>query len=163
MGKLAPTTSFATSDYRGLHAFCLIDAEGGRHWGRYTWEPEEGLEYLTDEQREAAARDYLQKEIRERLGSGIARFTLEFTLANEDDPLDDPTHEWEGEREVVELGELELTEVVEDPETPDKPLVFDPDAPHRRHRALGRPDPRRAAEGLLGLDRPPLRRLIRQS
>jgi catalase len=126
MGKLAPTISFATSEYRALHAFCLVDADGGEHWGRYTWEPEEGSEYLTDEQREAAPRDYLQEEIRERLGSGIVRFTLEFTLAEDGDPLDDPTQEWEGERKVIELGELELTEVVEDPETPDAPLVFDP-------------------------------------
>ena len=124
--KLAPTTSFATSDYRGLHAFCLVDADGGKHWGRYTWEPEDGPEYLTDEQRESADRNYLQEEIRERLGAGIARFTLEFALAKEDDPLDDPTQEWEGEREVVELGELEVIDVVEDAETPDSPLVFDP-------------------------------------
>jgi catalase len=124
--KLAPTTSFATSDYRGLHAFGLVDANGETHWGRYTWEPEAGTEYLTDEQREDVGRDYLQDEIRERLGSGIARFTLEFTLANEEDPLDDPTHEWEGDHEVVELGELEVIEVVEDPETPEEPLVFDP-------------------------------------
>jgi catalase len=126
MTKLAPTTSFATSDYRGLHAFCLVDENGGEHWGRYSWEPEAGCEYLTDEQREAASPDYLQEEIRERLGSGIARFTLEFTLARDDDPLDDPTQEWEGEREVVELGELEVIEVVEDAETPENPLVFDP-------------------------------------
>jgi catalase len=124
--KLAPTTSFATSDYRGIHAFCLVDADGGTHWGRYTWEPEEGPEYLTDEQREAAPRNYLQEEIRQRLADGIARFTLEFTLANEDDPLDDPTAEWEGEREVVELGELEVLKVVEDAETPGEPMVFDP-------------------------------------
>ncbi len=124
--KLAPTTSFATSDYRALHAFCLVDAGGGTHWGRYVWEPEAGTEYLTDEERDAASRDYLQEEIRERLGSGIARFTLEFTLAREGDPLDDPTVEWEGEREVVELGELEVIEVVEDAETPESPLVFDP-------------------------------------
>jgi catalase len=124
--KLAPTTSFATSDYRGIHTFGLIDSEGEQHWGRYTWEPEDGIEYLTDEQRDTADRDYLEEEIGERLGSGIARFTLEFTLANEDDPLDDPTQEWEGEREVVELGELEVIEVVEDAETPDNPLVFDP-------------------------------------
>ena len=52
--KLAPTTSFATSDYRALHAFGLVDADGGIHWGRYTWEPEDGTEYLTDEQRDAA-------------------------------------------------------------------------------------------------------------
>lgn len=124
--KLAPTTSFVTSDYRGLHAFCLVDAEGGKHWGRYTWDPEAGIEYLSDEQRDSASRDYLQEEIRERLGTGTARFKLLFTLANEDDPLDDPTEEWEGDREVVELGTLEITEVVEDPETPEEPLVFDP-------------------------------------
>ena len=124
--KLAPTTSFATSDYRALHTFGLVDADGGVHWGRYTWEPEAGTEYLTDEQREAASRNYLQEEIRERLADGIARFTLEFTLANEGDPLDDPTAEWEGEHEVVELGELEVITVVEDAETPDDPMVFDP-------------------------------------
>ena len=124
--KLAPTTSFATSDYRALHAFCLVDADGGAHWGRYTWEPEDGPEYLTDEQRETVTRDYLQEEIRERLGDGIARFTLEFTLANDGDPLEDPTAEWEGEHEVVELGELEVIRVVEDAEPPESPMVFDP-------------------------------------
>src|SRR5262245_45697724 len=124
--KLAPTTSFATSDYRALHAFGLVDAGGETHWGRYTWEPEEGPDYLTDEQREAADRDYLQEEIGQRLADGIARFTLEFTLANQGDPLDDPTFEWEGEHEVVELGELEVLRVLEDAETPEEPIVFDP-------------------------------------
>jgi catalase len=124
--KLAPTTSFATSDYRALHAFGLVDADGKTRWGRYTWEPEEGPDYLTEEQREASSRNYLQEEIRARLAEGIARFTLEFTLAAEGDPLEDPTAAWEGERDVVELGELEVLEVVEDAETPDNPLVFDP-------------------------------------
>ena len=124
--KLAPTTSFATSDYRALHAFCLVDADGGQHWGRYTWEPEEGPEYLNEEQVAEASRDYLQEEIRQRLAGGIARFTLELTLANDDDLLDDPTQEWVGEHEVVELGELEVIEVVEAAETPGSPLVFDP-------------------------------------
>jgi catalase len=124
--KLAPTTSFATSDYRALHAFCLADADGGTHWGRYTWEPEEGPDYLTEEQRDAAPRNYLQEEIRQRLAEGIARFTLEFTLANDGDSLEDPTAEWEGDHEVVELGELEVIQVVEDAETPGNPIVFDP-------------------------------------
>lgn len=126
MPKLAPTTSFATSDYRALHAFCLVDADGGKHWGRYVWEPEAGLEYLAEEKRDAADPDYLQKEIRERLATGIARFTLEFTLAREGDSLDDPTEEWEGDHEVIELGELEVISVVDEPETTENPLVFDP-------------------------------------
>jgi catalase len=124
--KIAPTTSFATSDYRALHAFALVDADGEPHWGRYSWEPEDGIQYLPEDERDGAPRDYLQEEIRERLADGIARFTLEFTLANEDDPRDDPTAEWEGEHEVVELGELEVIEVVENPETPEEPLVMDP-------------------------------------
>ena len=124
--KLAPTASYATSDYRALHAFCLVDADGGRHWGRYSWEPEAGTEYLSEEQRGSADRDYLQKEIRDRLAEGIADFTLEFTLANDGDSLDDPTVEWEGEHDVVELGELEVLQVVEDAETPGNPIVFDP-------------------------------------
>ena len=124
--KLAPTTSFATSDYRALHAFCLVDANGGEHWGRYVWEPEEGIEYLNEEQVAAASRDYLQEEIRQLLAEGIARFTLEFVLATDGDPLDDPTEEWEGDHEVVELGELEVIEVIENAETPGNPIVFDP-------------------------------------
>jgi catalase len=51
---------------------------------------------------------------------------LDFALARDDDPLDDPTAEWEGDRELVRLGTLELSKVIEDPETPDRPLVFDP-------------------------------------
>jgi len=124
--KLAPTTSFATSDYRALHAFGLVDAAGETHWGRYTWEPEAGTEYLTEEQVQSADRDYLEAEIRERLADGIVRFTLEFALASDGDPLDDPTVEWEGEHQVVELGELEVLRVAEDAETPGNPVVFDP-------------------------------------
>jgi catalase len=124
--KLAPTTSYATSGYNGLHAFGLVSAEGETTWGRYGWRPEAGEEYLSEDQIEAADRDYLQAEIRERLGAGIARFTLEFTLAADGDPLDDPTAVWEGEREIIPLGELELTGVIEDAETPERPLVFDP-------------------------------------
>ena len=37
--KLAPTTSFATSGYNGLHAFALVDADGETTWGRYSSSP----------------------------------------------------------------------------------------------------------------------------
>lgn len=123
---LAPTTSYATSRYNALHAFRLLGSDGEGRWGRYEWLPEAGVEVLGDAEREAAGRAYLQEEIRERLARGPARFRLDFRLAAEGDPLDDPTEPWEGEREVVALGELELGSVVEEPETPAEPLVFDP-------------------------------------
>jgi catalase len=124
--KLAPTTSFATSDYNALHAFGLVDTAGETTWGRYGWRPESGEEFLSEQEVAAAERDYLQREIRERLEAGSARLRLEFTLAADGDSLEDPTAAWEGEREVVTLGELELDEVIENPESPEQPLVFDP-------------------------------------
>jgi catalase len=124
--KLAPTTSYATSGYNALHAFGLVNADGETTWGRYGFRPGEGEHYLSEEEIEKAERDYLQQEIRERLAGGTAGFTLEFTVAKDGDSLDDPTAVWEGDHEVVTLGELELTGVVEDPETPESPLVMDP-------------------------------------
>jgi catalase len=124
--KIAPTTSYLTSDYNALHAFALVDGSGETHWGRYGWRPSAGVEYLSEDEIASADRDYLQSEIRERLAAGPARFTLEFSLAAKGDSLDDPTSPWEGEHEVVTLGELELTGVIENPETPEQPLVMDP-------------------------------------
>jgi catalase len=125
--KLAPTTSFATSAYNGLHAFGLVDADDRVTWGRYSWVPVAGEEYLTDEQREAADRDYLQAEIRERLDGGTAEFDLVFVLAAEGDSLTDPTQPWEGEPERVTLGRLTVTGVVDEAEAAGGgPLVFDP-------------------------------------
>ena len=83
---------------------------------------------------------------------------LDFALALEDDPLDDPTAEWEGDRELVRLGTLEVTEVIEDPETPDRPLVFDP--MRLTDGIQPSADPRRPTEGVLRLDRAANPRLI---
>ena len=122
---LAPTTSFATSHFNGLHAFALVDANGERRWGRWGMDPEAGVEHVPQDELEGMAGDYLQAEIGERLKSGPAVFTLQFTLAQNGDSLDDPTEPWEGDREVLDMGRLEVTEVIEEKEAGD-PLVFDP-------------------------------------
>lgn len=122
---LAPTTSFATSAYNGLHAFALVDSEGERHWGRWGFVPEAGIEHVPEDELEGMAPDYLQTEIGDRLQSGPAAFTLRFTLAADGDSLDDPTEPWEGEHEIRDMGLLEVTEVIAEKEAGD-PLVFDP-------------------------------------
>lgn len=121
---VAPTTSYATSRYNALHAFALVK-DGARSWGRYEWEPEAGHDPLDAERLESAGRDYLQAEIRERLTAGPVGFELGFRLAAEGDSLTDPTEPWEGERELVPLGRLEVTAVIEQAEA-DGVLVWDP-------------------------------------
>ena len=124
--SLVPPRSYATCAFNSLHAFRLENAAGEGRFARYRIEPEAGEETMPDEELEDASPDYLQDEIRERLEREPVRFTLLARLAEEGDPLDDPTAAWPEEREAVELGRIELTELDTSRETGDDVLVFDP-------------------------------------
>ena len=122
---LGPPASYATLAYNSLHAFALVDAAGERRWARFTWVPEAGEERLPEGEIESAARDYLQTELAERVAAGPIRFAYVATLAEEGDSLVDPTLPWPEDRERVELGTLELTELLP-AERPGDVYVFDP-------------------------------------
>jgi catalase len=123
---LVPPASYAECAYNGLHAFAFVDAAGERRFGRYRWEPDAGARALPDEEIEASGPDYLQEEIADRLAAGPVAFTLRVRLAEDDDPLDDPTVPWPEERLEVSLGALTLTDVDSDAERDDELIVFDP-------------------------------------
>jgi catalase len=126
--SLVPPRSYATVAYNSIHSFRLTggsDSEG--RFARYRFVPEAGVEALPEEEIDGAPPEYLQDDIRERLERGPVRFTLLARLAEDGDPVDDPTVAWpEGEREEVELGVLELTGLDTTRETGDDVLVFDP-------------------------------------
>ena len=61
-----------------------------------------------------------------RLGPGGAAFRLVVTLAEAEDPIEDPTAAWPEEREQVVVGRLELTGPEQEREQGDDVLVFDP-------------------------------------
>jgi len=120
MFSSAPTTSFATSEYRRPAHVLSGRREGRPARGAYSWEPEDGTEYLTDEPARGAPRDYLQEEIRERWARE-SLVHLEFTLARDDDPLDDPDHRVGGGAGSVGARRARGDEVLDDAETPEKP------------------------------------------
>jgi catalase len=121
---LAPRRSYATTAYNSLHAFRLTNADGESRWIRYRWVPEAGEDQLSEEEIESAVGDYLQKEIVERVAEGPVAFELVARLAEDGDPLEDPTLPWPEERDTVSLGRLEVTESIEEPTDP--PLINDP-------------------------------------
>lgn len=118
---LVPPRSYATCAFNSIHSFRL-----GERWARYRIEPEAGAENVPEEEIERLAEDYLQTDIRERLEKGAVRFTLYAVLAGEDDAVDDPTVAWPEERERVELGTIELTELDTTRGRDGDILVFDP-------------------------------------
>jgi catalase len=123
---LVPPVSYATCAYNSLHAFVFENEAGERRFGRYRWEPEAGTRNLSDDQIDSAGPNYLQDELAGRLGDGPARFTLSVTLAEEGDPLDDPTVAWPEARTAITLGTMELTALDTESESGGDVVVFDP-------------------------------------
>jgi catalase len=119
----APPESYANVVYNSIHSFRWVDADGNGRWLRYRFEPEAGESSVSDEEARERGRDYLREDILERSG---AAFRLLVVLAEDGDPIDDPTVAWPEEREKVEVGRLELGEPDTEREQGDDVLVFDP-------------------------------------
>jgi catalase len=116
--------SYVSLRYYGVHAFRLIAADGSSHYVRYEWVPLDGEGRLGMREARARGRDFLQRELPERLSRGTARFTLELQIAASGDPVDDPSKRWPPARERVDAGTLEVVAV--DEEADRNVLVFDP-------------------------------------
>jgi catalase len=123
---LRPPRSYATIPYYAIHAFKWIDSSGGERYVRYTLRPETEEPRLGPRDARGRDREYLSKEIVERVQRGPIRFTLEVQLAQPGDPTDDPTRLWPKDRRRVEVGTFEITALETERETGGDVLVFDP-------------------------------------
>lgn len=119
-------SSFAREAYFGVSALKFADASRRSRFGRYRITPEAGTEYLTESDVRSKDDDYLFAEIAERVAAGPVRFTLAVQLAEDGDVVDDATIGWPPEREVRELGTVELTAAVSDDAAEQKHIIFDP-------------------------------------
>lgn len=126
LATLRPPSSYAACDYYAVHAFRFLDAKGGSRYVRYTWKAQEPAARLSTKEARRRGRDYLQEEIRERVESGGARFTLELQIAGGGDRVDDPAAAWPSDRQRVPAGTLKLSGLDTEREQGDDVLVFDP-------------------------------------
>ena len=93
--------SFAQVSYRPLHTFRFVNADGVGRWARYHWEPEAGVAGQPLEELAKQPHDYLYEEIEGRLRAGPVAFRMELQLAQDGDPVDDPSAMWPDGRERV--------------------------------------------------------------
>lgn len=123
--KPAPS-SFARETYFGVTAMEFLNADGASRFGRYRIVPEEGNDFLTAEQAATKDANFLMDEIRSRIATKPAKFTLAVQLAEPGDVVDDATIHWPAEREVLTLGTIEINAVVPDDAAEQKTIIFDP-------------------------------------
>ena len=119
-------TSFATDTYYGVTAFEFINGAGQKRFGRYRIVPEAGNSYLTDQQVAGISPNYHFDEIAGRVAKEPVRFYIRVQVAGEGDVADDATIHWPESREQVELGTIELTQVLPDSFARQKHIIFDP-------------------------------------
>ncbi|HEX7660739.1 MAG TPA: catalase family peroxidase [Pseudonocardiaceae bacterium] len=117
--------SFANVTFNGLHAYFLVDGEGRRQPFRYSWRPVANAATLTQSEAAATEPQYLTDEIAARLAQGPVSWTLMFTLAEDDDRLDDVTVRWPEDRRTIAAGTLVVDRVHEDQDAVEN-MVFDP-------------------------------------
>ncbi len=119
-------SSFGRETYFGVTAFAFTNESGQKQFGRYRIVPEEGNDYLSDAQVAGLSPNYHFEEILQRVGRAPIRFKILVQLAKASDQTDDATVHWPEDRELFELGVLELTTAVENNPAEQKQIIFDP-------------------------------------
>jgi catalase len=119
-------SSLSRETFFAVTAFEFTNGEGKTRFGRYRILPELGNDYLTDEQVKALSPNYHFDEIAERVKKGPVRFRIVVQVADVSDTTDNATVHWPETRELVELGTVELTDVVADSAVQQKHIIFDP-------------------------------------
>lgn len=114
--------SYLRTAFHAVHAFDLEGDDGTHRYGRFSFEPADGIRasHLP-----SPPADYLRRELIRRLGTGISQFNLQLTLA---DPWDDPndsTVVWPMNRKRVLMGTLMIHDIYADPEIGER-LSFNP-------------------------------------
>ena len=123
-----PPASYATLAYFGVNSFEFTNAAGEVSIGRYRIEPEAGIEYLPIEQRSNAGPDYLSREIRDRVSRSPIGFRFRVQVAAPNDAIEDPSIAWPDDRRTVDLGTIEITDVMPDSDAAERALLFLPGA-----------------------------------
>ena len=120
--------SFAQASYRPFHTYYFVNAGETGRWARYHWEPEAGVAGQPVEELAKQPNDYLYEEFERRLLAGPVAFRLELELAQDGDPVDDPSAMWPDGRERVAVGRLELIRPITEGEIGDHVMMHDPTA-----------------------------------
>jgi catalase len=118
--------SLASETYYGVTAFAFTNGEGETKFGRYRIAPVAGNEYLSAEQAAAISETYHYDEIAARVAKEPVRFRILVQVAEPGDTVDDATVHWPESSALVELGVVELNEVVDDNAAQQKHIIFDP-------------------------------------
>mgnify|MGYP006179847603 CR=1 FL=1 len=95
------SSSYASTAYNGVHAFRFTNAAGEARYVRWSFVPQAPFEALDADHRQSGAASHLTDELSARLAQAPLRWTLELSLAEAGDPIEDPSQPWPASRTRV--------------------------------------------------------------
>lgn len=105
-------TSYARAAYHAVHTFIVTGHDGTRRWVRFSWQPTVGV--LNTDPGATPVDVYLEQELRERLATQPAEFTLMMVMGELGDDFDDPTRPWPPHRRRILMGTMSLDKTLDD-------------------------------------------------
>ncbi|MBV7433996.1 catalase [Cardiobacteriaceae bacterium TAE3-ERU3] len=103
------TKSLTKTAFYSVHTFWFELKDGTKVAARWYWQPEKGVQDLSEEELANTSDNFLLKNSLQDLENGEASYTLYLTFANPEDKTDDTTALWQGEHHEIELGKLTIT------------------------------------------------------
>jgi catalase len=119
-------TSFAREAFFAVTSFKFINSNGVSRHGRFRIRPEEGTEYLSNEQAAAKSTNFLFDEIDQRLARGPIRLGVFVQLAADGDDVTNSSVPWPDSRPQIPFGTITLNERVNELELERRNIIFDP-------------------------------------
>jgi len=125
--KSAPTPdSLANTRFNGVNAFRLIDAQGRERAVRWSMRPHAPFVAADPARLEGAGRDFLARDLEQRLDAGPLQWDLVMQFAAPGDPVEDPSKAWPDTRPETTVGTLSLVRAEAQANGPCFDLNFDP-------------------------------------
>jgi catalase len=126
-GSHRPTANYYQSTFFSVHTFRFIDAKAMEHMVRWRFVPRDGVKELTAAEMKAAPRDFLEKNLIERLRKGPAVWDMIVYVGEPNDPRDNPTLAWPESRKHFTAGTLTIKEAShQEKGQACEPINFDP-------------------------------------
>lgn len=124
MSESTPSSGFSNTVYNGLNAFYLVAGNGRKTPVRWSVIPHDAFQPVGD----AAVTDdhFLKNSFSERLTHGPVRWNLMLTIGSEEDPVNNATIRWPGDRQTVNAGELVIEQMAAEEAGSCRDINYDP-------------------------------------
>ena len=103
------TRSVANTQFYSVHTFFFDDKNNNKFPARWSFKPKEGVVFLSKDEIDSFDKDYLAKDLENKLKKEPIEYELYFTLPNPNDELNSTNALWQGEHKQIYGGLLRIT------------------------------------------------------